>query len=136
MSLEVVTQSYNYKKYGSMNLADSTSCQNIALLQNGKIKYLYYLGCAELFFLREEVAKQSINHSVYLLPERGFSVWLVVIFCSEQKQKEVLCPAAVVGDCNQTGQQFFWWTFLWHGFVSSFGKLSSESVTSVLPIIL
>lgn len=58
------------QKYCSVILAGIVSCQNMVLLQSGKIKYPSNFSCAELFFLREEVAKQSIIHGLCFLPQR------------------------------------------------------------------
>ena len=90
------------QKYCTVILVDAASCQNMVLLQNGKIKYLYNIGCAELLLLRGKVAKQTINHGVYLLPQTGLPVGLAVTLLTAEL--EVLYPVAVVGHCNMTGQ--------------------------------
>lgn len=56
------------QKYCTVILVDAASCQNMVLLENGKIEYVCNIGCAELLLLKEKVAKQSISHGVYLLP--------------------------------------------------------------------
>lgn len=62
-------------KYCSVILADTASCQNMVLLQNGKIKYPYNFGCAKLLFLRRLGKKASIMVYTFFFRQDSKFIW-------------------------------------------------------------